>query len=140
MADFNDIKKYAAEKAAIIVDKTKEVAKTAADMTKTAAKITKLKAEIAGEKDSVRKNFAVLGEKFYEAHKDNPPEGFEQIFAEITVSYGVIQSKNEEINTLSNSEESGIQKRKEAGLLPGHILRFFPNGLKMPDKNNISFI
>ena len=107
MADFNDIKKYAAEKAAIIVDKTKEVAKTAADMTKTAAKITKLKAEIAGEKDSVRKNFAVLGEKFYEAHKDNPPEGFEQIFAEITVSYGVIQSKNEEINTLSNSEESG---------------------------------
>ena len=107
MADLNDFRKMAMEAASAIAEKTKDVAKTAADMTKVASKITKLKAEIAGERDSIRKNYAELGAQFYETHKDNPPEGFELIFSEITVSYGAIQGKEAEIEALANSEESG---------------------------------
>lgn len=107
MADFNDIKKLAMEKATEIAEKTKVAAKTAVDITKTAAKTTKLKAEIAGERDAIKKNFTALGEMFYKANMEEPPEGYEQIFAEITVSYGVIQSKETEIDMLNNSEESG---------------------------------
>ena len=107
MADFNDIRKLATEKAGEIAEKTKVVAKTAVDMTRTTAKTIRLKAEIAGERDAIKKNFAVLGEMFYNDSADNPPEGYEQIFAEITVSYGIIQSKEDEIEQLSNSDESG---------------------------------
>lgn len=100
MADFNDIKKIAAQKANEIAGKTKIVARGAVDKTKTAAKITKLKAEISGEKDIIKKNFMAIGEAFYKMNQENPPEGYEQLFAEVTVSLGIIQAKLDEIETL----------------------------------------
>ena len=100
MADFNDIKKIAAQKANEIAGKTKIVARGAVDKTKTAAKITKLKAEISGEKDTIKKKFMAIGEAFYKMNQENPPEGYEQLFAEVTVSLGIIQAKLDEIETL----------------------------------------
>lgn len=100
MADFNDIKKIAAQKANEIAGKTKIVARGAVDKTKTAAKITKLKAEISGEKDAIKKNLMAIGEAFYKMNQENPHEGYEQLFAEVTVSLGIIQAKLDEIETL----------------------------------------
>jgi len=105
--DFEELKRAAAEKLNGLADKTKEFYKTAADITVTTAKITKLKAELAADRNALKKDFALLGEKFYEEFCENAPEGYEQMFSDITVSLGVIQSKADEIDALQNSEESG---------------------------------
>ena len=41
-----------------------------------------------------------IGEAFYKMNQENPPEGYEQLFAEVTVSLGIIQAKLDEIETL----------------------------------------
>ena len=105
--DFEDMKRFAAEKFNDLASKTKEFAKTAADITVTTAKITKLKAELASDRNELKKQFEALGEKFYEEYCENAPEGYEELFSNITVSLGVIQAKADEIDELSESDESG---------------------------------
>ena len=104
MANFEELKKKAAETAEMIADKSIELARIAADKTKCMAKIAKLKTEIISEKENLKKNYMQIGKLYYEAHKDEPEEAMAQACADIAVSLGIIDAKNMEIEAIRAGE------------------------------------
>ena len=54
-----------------------------------------------------------IGEAFYKMNQENPPEGYEQLFAEVTVSLGIIQAKLDEIDALMQANATNSVKLKE---------------------------
>ena len=105
MKSFDELKKIAADAAGTIADKSLIFAKKAADKTKTAAKIAKLSAEVAGEKESIKKNYAEIGRLYCEKYKDNPDEELAQAVSEVSISMAIIESKKAEIEELKASSD-----------------------------------
>lgn len=102
MGSFDELKKFAADTAEAIADKSVEFAKIAADKTKAIARTTRLSTEIMSEKDAVKKRFAEIGKLYYQLHKDEPEEALAQLVDEITVSLDKIDAKKKEIEDLKS--------------------------------------
>ena len=101
MKEFDEIKETFLKKAVDVADKTKELAKTAADKAKNIARITRLTAEIAGEKDIIKKNYSELGRLYYAKYKEEPADNeFEQLIEEIKAAEERIEIKKAEIEEL----------------------------------------
>lgn len=108
MANFDELKKKAAEAAGSIVDKSAGFAKMAADKTKVYTKIMKIKADIAAENEAIRKAYFELGKLCYEVNKDAPDEAYAAKIAAINDSYDVIEAKKLEIDLLKADDEEEI--------------------------------
>ncbi len=108
MANFDEIKKNAAEKAGFFAGKAAELARAAADKTKVMARIGKLNAEILAEKDAIRKSSLELGKIYYEYFKVDPHEPMKEACARIDAAHAAIAAKRAEIEELK-SQTSGVE-------------------------------
>ncbi len=105
MANFDDLKKKAAEAAETIADKSVEFAKVIAGKTKVLARKTKLMAEIAAEKDTLKKGYQELGRLYYENYSADPAESLIQAVETINLSVEKIAAKNLELEDLKNKAD-----------------------------------
>lgn len=72
--DFSQIKNIVSGLVDNVSEKTRNVAGNAADKAKSAGRIAKLTLEMNGEKESLKKTFAAIGEAYYQ-NKTETPEG-----------------------------------------------------------------
>lgn len=80
--------------------------KQVADKAKEMADITKLKGQIASEKSKMKEAYAILGQLYYEAHKEDPEsEDFAAQVAVITKSTEAIALFEEEIERIKAEPE-----------------------------------
>ena len=100
MANFDEIKRTAAEKAGTLAGKAAELAGAAAEKTKLMAKVGKLNAEILAEKQAIRKASLELGKIYYEYFKVDPHEPMKEACAKIDAAYAAIAAKRSEIEEL----------------------------------------
>lgn len=100
MAHLDDFKQIARDTMDTITDRSLELYKIAEEKTKILAKTAKLSAEITLEKGALRKLYRELGELYYVQSKDQPPEGAEQLFAEIAASLEKIAAKQQDVADL----------------------------------------
>lgn len=105
MANFDTLKKRAAEAAGTLADKSLVFARKAADKTKSVAKITKLSTDVAGEREKIRRNYVKIGKKYYELYKDAPSEELQSFVDEISVSLSIIEAKKAEIEELKTADD-----------------------------------
>lgn len=105
MANFDTLKKRAAEAAGTLADKSLVFARKAADKTKSVAKITKLSTDVAGEREKIRRNYVEIGKKYYELYKDAPSEELQSFVDEISVSLSIIEAKKAEIEVLKTADD-----------------------------------
>ena len=100
MANFDEIKKVAAEKAEVFAEKAAELARAAAEKTKVMARIGRLNTEILAEKDAIRKATLELGKIYYEYFKVDPHDPMKDACARIDAAYAAIAAKKAEIEEL----------------------------------------
>ncbi len=100
MANFDEIKKVAAEKAEVFAEKAAELARAAAEKTKVMARIGRLNTEILAEKDAIRKATLELGKIYYEYFKVDPHDPMKEACARIDAAYAAIAAKKAEIEEL----------------------------------------
>lgn len=82
--------------------------KQVADKAKEMADITKLRGQIASEKGKIKEAYSILGQLYYEAHKDDPEtEDFAAQVAVITTSTKAIATFEEEIERIK-AEPEGV--------------------------------
>lgn len=94
MAFFEDLKQKVLVGSKQVADKAKEM-----------ADITKLKGQIVSEKSKIKEAYAVLGQLYYEAHKDDPEsEDFAAQVAVITKSTEAIALFEEEIERIKTED------------------------------------
>ncbi len=75
--------------------------KQVADKAKEMAEITKFKSQIAAEKNKMKEAYSILGQLYYEAHKDDPEnDDFAAQVAVITTSSKAIAVFEEEIERI----------------------------------------
>lgn len=90
MAFFDDLKQKVLVGSKQVADKAKEM-----------ADITKLKSQIASEKSKMKEAYSILGQMYYEAHKDDPEnDDFAAQVAVITTSAKAITVFEEEIERI----------------------------------------
>ena len=70
--DFSNLKGIVGGLVDTVSQKGREFAGTAADKAKSAGRIAKLTLELNGEKDSLKKTFAAIGETYYENRGEKP--------------------------------------------------------------------
>lgn len=104
MANFDEIKKVAAEKAEVIAEKAAELARAAAEKTKVMARIGRLNTEILAEKDAIRKATLELGKIYYEYFKVDPHDPMKDACARIDAAYAAIAAKKAEIEELKTAQ------------------------------------
>lgn len=114
MANFDDIKKTAAETAGAVADKSIVFARMVADKTKCVARIAVLRADISSEKELLRRDFKELGKAYYEAHKDDPEPALEQLCTDVSVTTERIAAKRREIEELKEQLRSDNETQSDA--------------------------
>ena len=112
MANFEEMKKVAAEKAGSVADKSLIFARKVADKTKKLARVAVLRSEMATEREALRSHYMELGKAFYNANKDTPCAEYEQLFADIAVAEGRLAAKAAEIESLK-ADESEAEEVEE---------------------------
>lgn len=100
MANNEEFKQKAKETIDTIVDVSVETYKVAEERARLLAKKTKLRASIVNEKATIRRLSVELGTAYYNKKKDNPPEEFAKMFAEITAAHEKIAEKEKEIEDI----------------------------------------
>ena len=102
MANYEDLKKKAKETFETLVDVSAEAYKIAEEKAKILARKAILNAEITREKALIRRLKGVIGNKYYELHKDDPEEAFKMECESITDSFARIGVKRQELDDLKN--------------------------------------
>ena len=97
MANFDEIVQKTAETAEALAGKSSVVIGKATDAARSVVRAGKLNMDIVSERDRIRRNYAQLGKLYYEAHKDDPEEAFEQVVADIALSEEKIAAMREEL-------------------------------------------
>ncbi len=72
--------------------------------------VASLKNQIRDEENKIAKIYQAIGQKYYEAHKDDESDAFAEDFASIVAAQEGIKTLNEQIN-----EIKGIVKCAECG-------------------------
>ena len=103
MKNFEDLKKKAKDAFDTIADVSVEAYKIAEEKAKLIAKSTVLSTEISRERSYVRRLYLEIGRKYYELHKDDPCEDFEQNCHGVTAALSRIAAKQKELDDLKKS-------------------------------------
>ena len=103
MTNFEDLKKKAKDAFDTITDVSVEAYKIAEEKAKLIAKSTVLSTEMSRERSYVRRLYLEIGRKYYEMHKDDPGEEFEQNCHAVTAALSRIAAKRNELEDLKKS-------------------------------------
>ena len=114
MANFDEFKEKAIETVEIIADKSVVFVRNVADKTKIVAQITKLKADISTDREAMRKNFKLIGKRYYELHKDDPEDGLAQLVEEVARTEKRITESKEEIEALKKELYAAKKKASDS--------------------------
>ncbi len=78
-------------------DTIKSTTQDVADKTKTATDVVKLQNEKRQKEDLIKKKYTEIGEKYYDANKDDAPGEFTDLFKEVADAFARIDELNDEI-------------------------------------------
>ena len=103
MTNFDEFKEKAKDVLGTIADVSVEAYKIAEEKAKILAKSTKLSAEISRERSLIRRLYIEIGRAYYDLHKDNPGEAFEQNCDGISTALARIAARQKELDDLKKS-------------------------------------
>lgn len=112
MSGFDDFMDKAGLLAAKAAEKAKDLASAAAEQTKRVGRVAKLNMDIASQKDAVRKAYAELGRRYYEAHRDAPEEALAGLCLQIDTAKAAVDAMEQELAAI-REENAGPDEAQD---------------------------
>jgi len=114
MADFEKWKDRTVAAVCKAADKSAEFAQTVGEGAKVVGRIAKLKTNMAVDRDETRKKLAELGERYYEAHKNDPASEFSQLVTDLNDIAARIAQKEAEVIALKKELKESSEAKHTA--------------------------